>query len=94
MSRNDFVYLIEEWLWHCWQNGLLPTLEDTGSNPGIRFSIMNICLLLNKEKEAGTVHKKPGALVLWLWEETHVPKDVGSNPSTVYWMDICHFNLL
>ena len=25
-----------------------------------------------------------GALVLWLWEETNVPKDVGSNPGTVY----------
>ena len=24
----------------------------------------------------------------WLWDETHVPKVVGSNPSTVYWMDI------
>ena len=30
-----------------------------------------------------------GALVQWLWEETHVPKVVGSNPRTVYWMDIC-----
>ena len=27
-------------------------------------------------------------LVGWLWEETHVPKVVGSNPDTVYWMDI------
>ena len=22
------------------------------------------------------------------WEETHIPKVVGSNPSTVYWIDI------
>ena len=29
-----------------------------------------------------------GALVLWLWEENHLPKVVGSNPDTVYWMDI------
>ena len=29
-----------------------------------------------------------GALVQWLWEETHVPKVVGSNPGTVYWMAI------
>ena len=29
-----------------------------------------------------------GALVLWLWEETHVPKVVSSNRDTVYWMDI------
>ena len=29
-----------------------------------------------------------GALVQCLWEKTHVPKVVGSNPSTVYWMDI------
>ena len=31
---------------------------------------------------------KAGALVYWLWEEAHVPKVVGSNPSTIYWMDI------
>ena len=24
----------------------------------------------------------------WLWEETLVPKVMGSNPGTVYWMDI------
>ena len=24
-----------------------------------------------------------------MWEETHVPKVVGSNTGTVYWMDIC-----
>ena len=29
-----------------------------------------------------------GAPVQWLWEETHVLKFVGSNPSTVYWIDI------
>ena len=28
------------------------------------------------------------ARVQWLWEETYVPKVVGSNPSTVYWVDI------
>ena len=27
-------------------------------------------------------------MVWWLWEETHVPKVVGLNPSTIYWMDI------
>ena len=27
-------------------------------------------------------------------EETHVPKVVGSNPSTVDWMDIFHIYLL
>ena len=30
-----------------------------------------------------------GALVKWLWEETHVQKVVSLNPDTVYWMDIC-----
>ena len=39
-------------------------------------------------------HKGAGALVLWLWEETHVPKVVGSNPGTVYWMDIYSHYLL
>ena len=32
-----------------------------------------------------------GDLVLWLWEETHVPKVVGLNPSTVYRVDIFTF---
>ena len=31
---------------------------------------------------------RAGALVLWLWEETHVPKVVSSNPGTIYRMDI------
>ena len=29
-----------------------------------------------------------GALVQWLWEETHVTKVVDSNPSAIKWMDI------
>ena len=36
---------------------------------------------------------RAGALVMWLCVETHVPKVVGSNPSTVYWMDILHIYL-
>ena len=35
-----------------------------------------------------------GVLVKWLWEETHLLKVVGSNPGTVYWMDIFHIYLL
>ena len=34
-----------------------------------------------------------GALVQWLWEETHVPKVVGLNPSAVYWMDMAFFHI-
>ena len=34
------------------------------------------------------VKNSAGALVKWLWEETHVPKVVGSNPGTIYWVDI------
>ena len=26
----------------------------------------------------------------WLWEETHILKVVGLNPSLIYWMDIFH----
>ena len=37
---------------------------------------------------------RAGALVQWLWEETFILKVVGSNPSTVNWMDILHFYLL
>ena len=32
-----------------------------------------------------------GALVKWLWDQSHDQKVVGSNPSTLYWMD--SFNL-
>ena len=35
-----------------------------------------------------------GSPVWWLWEETHVPKVVGSNPGTVYWMDMTFFTLI
>ena len=27
-------------------------------------------------------------LSAWLWDETHLLKAVGSNPITIYWMDI------
>ena len=59
-----------------------------------------------KNKGVGTCEEKPpfasmgsgcgwaGALVYWLWEETHVLKVVGSNPSPVYWMDIFHIYLM
>ena len=33
-----------------------------------------------------------GALVQWLWEETHIPKVVGLIPGAVYWMDIFHIS--
>ena len=34
------------------------------------------------------------ALVWWLWEETQVLKVVGSNPITIYWMDIFHVDFV
>ena len=34
------------------------------------------------------MYRKAGALVLWLWKETHIREVVGLNPSTGYWMDI------
>ena len=48
------------------------------------------CVLnsLNKE-DVG----RAGALVKWLWEETHVPKVVGSNPGTICWMDMTFFHI-
>ena len=33
------------------------------------------------------------SLFLWLWEHTHVPKVVSSNPSTIYWMNIFHISI-
>ena len=35
-----------------------------------------------------SISSRAGTLVKWLWEETHVLKVVGLNPSTIYWMDI------
>ena len=35
-----------------------------------------------------------GALVMWLWETVLVQEVVGVNPSTGYWMDIFHIDLL
>ena len=34
------------------------------------------------------MHRRAGALVEWLWEETHVQEVVGSNPGIGHWMDI------
>ena len=34
------------------------------------------------------IGQEPWILTTRLWEETHVLKIVGSNPSAVYWMDI------
>ena len=38
-------------------------------------------------------HTLGGALVWWLWEETHVSKVVSSNPDTIYWMDIFYIHI-
>ena len=35
-----------------------------------------------------------GALVLWLWEPTHIREVVGSNPSAVYGMEMTFFTLI
>ena len=37
---------------------------------------------------------RAGTLVQWLWEETHVPKVMGSSPSTIYWLDNFHIYLM
>ena len=34
-----------------------------------------------------------GALVLWLWETTHVQEVMSSNPGTVFWMDMTLFHI-
>ena len=38
--------------------------------------------------------RRAGALVKWLWEETHGQKVVSSNTGTVYSMNIFHMHLL
>ena len=51
-----------------------------------------ICFAIGHEMN---LHLRPkrgtcraGALVWWLWEKTPVQMVLGSNPCTVYWMDI------
>ena len=43
--------------------------------------------------EGKSLSDRAKALVKWLWVTTHVRKVVGSNPGTVYWMDIFHIDL-
>ena len=49
--------------------------------------IMLQCQLLQTIVHHREQLKWVGALVLWLWEETHVLKVANSYPCTVYWMD-------
>ena len=44
--------------------------------------------MLSKLERPKVRSAKAGALVKWLWEETHVSKAVSSNPGTIYRMDI------
>ena len=48
---------------------------------------LQLDLDLNKGM-ANSTQTWAGALVQWLWEESHVPKVMSSNPGTVYWIDI------
>ena len=36
---------------------------------------------------------RAGALVYWLWKETHILKVVDLNPGAVYWMDMPFFHI-
>ena len=57
--------------------------------------IVEISPLWTKIKSLDKIWKVwAGALVQWLWEETHIPKVVGSNPSAGYWMDMTFFTLI
>ena len=40
-----------------------------------------------------SLYMRAGALVLWLWNQTHVLKVVGSNPGPMYWMDMTFFHI-
>ena len=59
-----------------------------------------MCVRENRTKEQeivieiNIVNSWAVALVQWLWEETHVPKVVGLNPGTGYWMDMTFFTLI
>ena len=51
--------------------------------------LSNICVFQPHEE----ITERAGALVYWLWEETHVPKVVGSSPGAGYWMDMTFFHI-
>ena len=60
----------------------------------ILYGLIKVDFIFNSIDETETFFQNnksfiwAGALVLWLWAETHVPKVMSSNPSTTYWMDI------
>ena len=45
---------------------------------------MQLCL----RHHLGQWHTNLQVVVYWLWEITHVQEVMGSNPSTIYWMDM------
>ena len=52
----------------------------TNLNKYFCIFVLNLCILNN-------ILVLAGALVKWLWDETHVLKVVSSNPSIVIWME-------
>ena len=66
-------------IWRCSDVVVLYCAIDTGG-PGLNIEIVDSILKPCKARV--------GALVLWLWDEIHILKVVGFNPSIVYRMDI------
>ena len=56
--------------------------------PSFLLQLKRKPIFLQRKRQLGENAK--GALVLWLLEETHVLKVVGSNSGTIYWKDIFH----
>ena len=67
-------------------------LKRTKAN-GRSLVAQNELVLRRNNGHTKTSNCRVGALVKWLWEETHIPKVVGSNPSAVYWMDMIFFHI-
>ena len=61
------------------------------SNPIAPFQHYFFCNVKNKIVKL--LCWRTGALVKWLWEMTHFWEVVGSNPRTIYWMDMTFFHI-
>ena len=70
-----------------WSQSLAMNLPPSRSTPVENVLKMGLAIRISMEN----IQTKP--LCGWLWEETHVQKVVGSNPSTLYWMENFHIYL-
>ena len=67
-------------------------IAQSGHTVGIQTWDLSTMVGADKTRKllGGIGQKKDKANVQWLWEGTHFPKVMSSNPGTIHWMDIFH----